>query len=67
LVATSAWARRESRGAQLPDRTIRRETALGDRTMTTLAARAISQRPLCERAPVQAGPTDHSPEWKPEP
>jgi len=53
LVATSAWARRESRGAHYRSDHPAERPALAHRTMTTLAAARDIAASLCERAPMQ--------------
>jgi L-aspartate oxidase len=54
LVAASAWARRESRGAHYRIDHPAEQPALAYRTMTTLAAARNIAASLAERAPVRS-------------
>jgi L-aspartate oxidase len=54
LVATSAWARRESRGAHYRSDCPAEKPALAHRTMTTLAAARDIAASLSERAPARS-------------
>ena len=54
LVATSAWTRRESRGAHYRADYPTERPALAHRTMTTLAAAREIAELLSERAPARA-------------